>query len=220
MDLDTLTALQTEKIWEEDSVPVLRAAVSLPQTDGRGRRARRFNRYYRRFLRAFLLYCEHALLPEARASLHAALSASLPFSPRQVTLRFTVTWRGGDLLSLVLDAEEPGLTVRRADTWDLASGLPVPLSEFFPPKTPLRTRLGRAAREELARRQERSGTLWREDSRRMLRRALNTRNFYLSEGGLCFFYPMYALADASAGIVTFTLPYDAADGPFPPVPPA
>ena len=52
----------------------------------------------------------------------------------------------------------------------------------------------------------------------MLRRALNTRNFYLTDEGLCFYYPLCAVAGAKEGIVTFTMPYDAENGPFLPLP--
>ena len=50
--------------------------------------------------------------------------------------------------------------------------------------------------------------------RLMLRRAFSSRNYYLSDAGLCFFYPMYAVAPSIEGIVTFTVPYDAERGPF------
>ena len=33
-------------------------------------------------------------------------------------------------------------------------------------------------------------------------------NFYLTEEGLAFFYPMYAIAPAVEGIPVFTVPYD------------
>ena len=49
-----------------------------------------------------------------------------------------------------------------------------------------------------------------------LRWALNTRNFYLTADGLCFYYPLCAVAGAKEGIVTYTMPYDDACGPFVP----
>ena len=56
--------------------------------------------------------------------------------------------------------------------------------------------------------QEDAGTArYREDWRRRLRRSFNARNFYLTAEGLCYFFPMYALAPAAEGIPTFTVPY-------------
>lgn len=42
----------------------------------------------------------------------------------------------------------------------------------------------------------------------MLRRHFNPRNFYLTDSGLAFFYPMYAIAPAMEGIPVFTLPWN------------
>ena len=55
-----------------------------------------------------------------------------------------------------------------------------------------------------------------ENYRILLRRAFSSRNFYLTDAGLCFFYPMYAVAPSAEGVVTFTAPYDAVCGPFAP----
>ena len=62
--------------------------------------------------------------------------------------------------------------------------------------------------EEEARRRERAGAgRWREDWRRELRRRFNPQNFYLTEAGLAYFWPMYAIAPASEGVPVFVLPY-------------
>ena len=211
-------ALETEKVWEEEGVSVLIARICLPQLGGSSRRARRFNRYYRRFCRAYLRYCEQALLPAAAAQCRDALARSALWAPMCVSLRYTVSRCGGGLLSLYTDAREGQgfarpVTVRRADTWDLTVGLPMPLSEFFPRHCRARRRLLDFARAE-ARRQSEHGAAFYPDCRIALRRALNTRNFYLGADALHFFYPMYTVAPGSEDIVVFDLPYDDEAGPF------
>jgi len=211
--------LREERAWEADGVTVLTARIVLPQLSGRSRRARRFNGYYRRFCRAYLAYCEQVLLPEAAARCAAALAVSAPWRHTHAALDYTVSLRRGALLSLVTDAREeggaaPGFVIRRADTWDLAAALPVPLGEFFPGHA--RALLLRCAREETGRRIGQGDASFRADWRAALRRALNPRNYYLCEEGLRWFYPAGAVAAAERGIVSFLLPYDAARGPFPP----
>ena len=67
---------------------------------------------------------------------------------------------------------------------------------------------------------ERAGiSRYRESLRRDLRRRFSPRNYYLTEDGLVFFYPMYAIAPAREGIPAFTLPYGE-DILFPPEAPA
>ena len=97
--------------------------------------------------------------------------------------------------------------------------LPVPLCELFPPHTPYRRRLIRFARETAAQQAERGLAAYHENYRVLLRRCFSSRNYYLSEEGLRFFYPMYAVAPAAEGIVAFTVPYDAEKGPFAPAAP-
>ena len=123
-------------------------------------------------------------------------------------------------MSVVCDAREhvSGETpflLRRSEIWDLDMGLPVPAEEFFPAHRRCKKTLLRFARQELPRRIE-AGMLCRDNWRSMLRRTLNLRNIYLTEEGLCFFYPLCALAGEAEGIVTFTMPYDDENGPFAP----
>ncbi len=214
--------LTREKVWESDGIAVLRADVELPQLAGSSHRVRRFNRYYRRLANAYFVYCEQMLLPYAKEQCKTALKNSAPWSHTQAQMRFTVTCRADSIFSLYIDAKEtdgpvPRLTLRRADTWDLKSMLPIPLSEHYPPHAHCRRQLIRFARETAQRQQEQGSAVYDRNWRTLLRTAFSTRNYYLSDAGLCFFYPMYALAPAAEGIVTFTVPYHAESGPFPPL---
>ncbi|MBQ7713467.1 MAG: DUF3298 domain-containing protein [Oscillospiraceae bacterium] len=213
-------ALTEERAWEAEGVTVLTASVALPRLAGNGGSAKRFNRYYRRFCRAYFTYCKQILLPEAADSLRASLAASTPWECARAELRYRVSHRAGAVWSVVCDAREtvcglPPFLIRRAEVWDVDAGLPMPLEEFFPPRTRCKKTLLRFAREETLRRVG-NGAAFRDDWRAALRRAWNARNFYLTERGLCFFYPLCAVAGAKEGVVTFTVPYDAERGPFPP----
>ena len=74
------TPLHLEKTWESGGVPVLTAEVTLPCCGGKSRRARRFDRYYRQYARAYLKYCEAELLPRAAETMRTALERSAPWS--------------------------------------------------------------------------------------------------------------------------------------------
>ncbi len=204
-----------EREWTVEGIPVLTASVSLPTpVPASGSAARRIRRYYQLQCRSFLRYCEAVLLPLAAAEYYAALAASAPLPYFRAEVSYQITYNQGGLWSLWTQAREvtlPGRTLltRRGDTWDLAAGYPVPLTTFFPPRSGWKKRLLSLAAEEI-RRQEEAGTArYREDWRRRLRRSFNSRNYYLTEDGLAFFFPMYALAPAVEGIPTFFLPYRA-----------
>ncbi len=214
-------ALTEEQAWEADGITVLTASVTLPQLAGKSRPAKRFNRYYRRFCRAYFTYCKQVLLPEAEASCRDAQAVSAPWSVARAELSWRVSHQSGEMLSIVCDAREtvsgmPPFFIRRSEVWDLSAALPMPLCEFFPAHIRCKKALLRFAREQTPARIE-AGAAYYENWRAALRRTLNTRNFYLTGEGLCFYYPLCAVAGAKEGIVTYTIPYDNERGPFAPL---
>lgn len=206
--------LTAERTWTVDEIPVLTATLSLPApAEGAGGgAARRIRRYYQLQSRAFLRYCERWLLPAAEAEYRAALAASAPLPSVRAELSYQVTYNEGGLWSLYTQSRERGsdgrpLLTRRGDTWDLATGYPVPLAAFFPKRGGWRKKLLTGAEAEVCRREAAGAACWNENWRRALRRRFNPENFYLTGDGLALFYPMYALAPASAGIPVFLFPY-------------
>ena len=115
--------------------------------------------------------------------------------------------------SLYTQSSEPTESGRRllrrwGDTWELRSGYPAALRQFFPPRSPWRLLLLDTAAQEICRQEAAGCARYAEGWRRRLRRSLSPLNFYLTEEGLAFFYPMYAIAPAVEGIPVFTVPYD------------
>ena len=84
----------------------------------------------------------------------------------------------------------------------------MPLRDFFPAGTAWKKRLLALATEEIQRRERAGVSRFREGWRKELRH-FNSQSFYLTEEGLAFFYPMYAIAPPSEGIPVFLMPYDA-----------
>ena len=215
-----LTELRTEPFtaereWTVEGIPVLTAAVEVPQPQGTDAVSRRVRRYYQTQCKAFLRYCQRWLFPQAEAEYRAALAASAPLPCFRAELGYRVTYNEGGLWSLYTQSREaapPGRTLltRRGDTWDLAAGYPVPLSSFFPARSPWRRQLLALAAEDIQR-QERAGVARYDPEWRKKLRRFNSRNYYLTEEGLTYFFPMYAIAPAAEAIPTFTLPYGQRD---------
>lgn len=215
---ESLTELHTESFtaereWTVDSIPVLTAAVSVPQpVPAAGPVSRRIRRYYQLQCRAFLRYCENWLLPQAKSEYQIALSASAPLPCFRAELTYHVTYNEGGLWSLYTQSREvtlPGQTLvtRRGDTWDLAEGYPAALSAFFPSRGSWKRQLLSRAAEEIEKQEKAGIARYHEGWRKSLRRRFNAQNFYLTAEGLSFFYPMYAIAPAAEGIPTFTVPF-------------
>lgn len=208
-----------EREWTAEGVPVLTAAVSLPQPDPLADKvSRRIHRYYQLQCRSFLRYCETWLLPQAKAAYWEALEASAPLPEFRAELGYRVTWNEGGLWSLYTQSRErtgngPALLTRRGDTWDLAAGYPVPLGDFFPAGDRWKKRLPALAAAEMERRERAGAARWNEGWRRALRRSFNPQNYYLTAEGLAYFWPMYALGPAAEGVPVFLLPYGSEAAP-------
>ena len=213
-----LTELRTEPFaaereWTVEGIPVLTAAVELPQPLDADAVSRRIRRYYQAQCKAFLRYCERWLFPQAEAEYRAALAASAPLPCFRAELGYRVTYNSGGLWSLYTQSREVTghtLLTRRGDTWDLSAGYPVPLSAFFPARSPWRRQLLALAAEDIQR-QERAGIARYDPEWRKKLRRFNSRNYYLTEEGLTYFFPMYAIAPAAEAIPAFTLPYGQRD---------
>ena len=221
---EPLTCLHTEPMaaereWTVDEIPALSAAVSLPEpVPAADKVSRRIRRYYQLQCRSFLRYCESVLLPQAEAEVRAALAASRPLPKFHAELSYRITYNEGGLWSLYTQSRESGpggtaLLLRHGDTWDLASGYPVPLRAFFPKRSGWRRRLLEAAEAEALQRQAAGVSRYHEGVRRKLRRHFNPQNYYLTADGLAFFYPMYAIAPAAEGIPVFLAPKEAQPQP-------
>ena len=202
-----------EREWTVEGIPVLTAAVELPQPLDADAVSRRIRRYYQAQCKAFLRYCERWLFPQAEAEYRAALAASAPLPCFRAELGYRVTYNSDGLWSLYTQSREVTghtLLTRRGDTWDLAAGYPVPLSAFFPARSLWRRQLLALAAEDIQR-QERAGIARYDPEWRKKLRRFNSRNYYLTEEGLTYFFPMYAIAPAAEAIPAFTLPYGQRD---------
>ena len=209
-DLQSFTA---EQEWTMDGIPVLSAAVSIPQpVPVSDRISRRIFRYYQQQCRAYLKYCERDLLPRAKEACQAALAVSAPLPLFRAELSWQITFQDSHFLSLYTQSEESGeghiWRLRRGDTWDLAGGYPVPLSDFFPPRSPWKQQILGQAEKEI-RKLESAGTAQYHVHRRQeLRQHFNPRNYYLTPEGLTVFFPMCTIAPAFEGIPVFSFSPD------------
>lgn len=185
--------LTLEKKWQQDGITVLRAHASLPQLGGTSRHARRFDRYYALIGRAFLARAEKTLFPRAAKECRDAMERSAPWQVSTASLHYEAAVPTETLLSIILTfrSENEAVIFRRAEVWDSAQMLPIPLSEWFPPHTNLRHRAGKSGVPD--------------SSEARFRFPLS--GYLPTERGLC-------LLGKNGG--TCLLPYEETCGPFPP----
>lgn len=200
----------------EDDLPLLTAHADLPQITGRG--SHRFNRYYHACAATFERWCRHKIFPQAQQLYRQALDSAAPIPQWHATLQTVITLHKDNLLSLytqtTLTGMHPRTILRHADTWDLRRGLPITAAECFPPRAPWRALLLREAAQQIRQQESQGIALYDPQWHKKLRRHFRPQQFYLTEEGLCFFFPLSAIAPAVEGIPTFCLPYSSETGPF------
>lgn len=211
LELETFSA---HREWTQDGLPVLTAELSLPQpTDRKHRTAKRLNRFYQVQCRAYLRYCEQFLFPYAAQLCRQAIENSQTLPVCTASLTYRVTRNQDGILSLYTQTREVCGTApflqRHGDTWNLATGYPVPLNVCFPRRAPVKKLLCAAAAEEITRQESMGISRYHENWRMELRRSFNAQNYYLTGEGLTFFWQMHAIAPATEGVPAFTLSFGA-----------
>ena len=211
-----LQPLEQELSFCADDLPRLTAQAVLPCREGK--KGGRFNRYYRACADSFHRTCQHELFPRAEAAYCRALEDAAPIPQWQAQLTTVITLQREHLISLRSDTRVTGMPQRyaacRGDTWDLRRGLLLSLPDCFPPHASWRRQLLELAAAQIENWETQGIARYHDSWRGTLHKAFHAHRFYLTEEGLCFFFPMSSIAPAAEGIPTFCLPYDTSSGPF------
>lgn len=203
---------QTQVLCHQDT-PLLTVTTQVPQSIAPHPMARRFDRYYQAQRRAYIHFATQELLPLARQAWQETQESAALFRPFTATLSHTVTYQEGTLLSLYTQTKDnlpPATTYhRRGDTWDVSSRFLLPITAFMPRKTGYKNALAIVALAQIQALQDQGVAQFHPQvGKSMLKRRFNPHNYYLRPDGLCFFYPMYAIAPAVEQIPVFLYPLE------------
>lgn len=205
------TTTQTQVLTHQDT-PLIYLTIALPQSDQRNALARRFNRYYQAQRRGYAHYVRHQLLPLAIGLWQQAQDQGVLFTPFTATLYHHITYQDGQYLSLYTQTKDnlpPTTLQRRGDTWDMHGGFLVPIHTFLPQKHRYKAHLATLALAQIQALETQGVAQFHPNiGKSLLKRRLNPHHYYLTPQGLCFFYPMYAIAPAVEQIPTFLCPLE------------
>lgn len=188
--------------------PVLHCEITWPELKGTWKGIGAINRYYDRVVQMWKRRWEREVYLRACLDLADRRAQGRSFQVWQAKLSTKITRQEGDLLSLFQDGTEQAgydrpVTVRRGDTWSLTQGVPRLLRSFFPKKKRWKKRLLEQVEEQIANRIAAGESLLDPECMDMAPRVFDPGNFFLTEGGIQVFFPMYALGPSGEGIPTF-----------------
>ncbi len=213
--------LKTDKSLYYDKVEMVKLHLSYPSIKtGKKGADRRINAYYEHEAHMTAKRAEKVILPSAIEAYKFMLSDGAPFFTYDVRLDVTEAFNEGRLLSTYSDSYEytggaHGMTARNSITWNTETGYPVTLKELSGRKK------GACART-LAMVEERAEVMYRnktlplfDDYKKLIRKSFDCESFYLSPEGVQIYFQLYAIAPYYAGIIAFTLPFEALFIPLP-----
>lgn len=211
-----ITPGQWKRVLKRDGESVLALSLRRPAFPETGKTAR-MERYFAQIAALWKTRWETALFPRACQALTDARANGEAFLPWKAELDYTVTLWQPPLLSLHLDAVEPGPTARKrqicmGETWDCGSGYPRTLRSLFPAKAHhWRKDLLDKMREQAARQLASGESLLDPDCPQVMERVFDPDRFYLTGDGIAVFYPLCVLGAYAEGIPVFTIPFSGPD---------
>lgn len=204
------------KTWNKTmtyrSQPVFLMSLQRPSFPESGKTAR-IERYFAYVAQLWINRWKDLLFPSACSSLTKALENGSTFHPWHAELNYTVTYWHEPIFSLRLDITESGETpkphlFRMGETWDCIAGYPRSLRSFFPENTLIWRKKLLVSLKDQADQQICSGeSLLDTGCKQIMDRSFDPDRFYLTENGICIFYPLYILGPYAEGIPVFTIPF-------------
>ena len=149
-----------------------------------------------------------------------SVANQFPIHQFEAFVDFVVTYNQNCMISLYFDQYEyaggaHGLTVRYADTWNLAKSKRMELGDFFIQRSNYKEYIIQTINQQIKEEKENKDAMYFDDYEKLVRENFKTNNFYLSEEGLVIFFQQYDIAPYAAGMPTFIIPY----GPGGAIPP-
>lgn len=209
----TVAPQTNTQVFTHETTPVLRVTTEVVQSLWPHPMAGRFDRYYQAQVRAYVHFAQHQLLPLAKERFIQCQETGALFAPHCATLRQVMTYHDGTVMSLYTqtrDTLQPTI-IRRGDTWEEQSGFLLPITYFLP--RPYKNALADTALRQIkALEQQGFAQFHPQVGKSLLKRRFNPHHYYITPQGLCFFYPMYAIAPAVEQIPTFLYPLEINQG--------
>nr|WP_312576979.1 DUF3298 and DUF4163 domain-containing protein [Sedimentibacter sp.] len=135
-----------------------------------------------------------------------------PFNPYEAYMEYTVTYNENCFLSVYVDKYEftggaHGNTVRSSDTWELCSGMQLPLYSFFKPGMNYKHLLTEEITKQAEYNLKQNPNIYFDEYKSLILKNFNQNSFYLTPQGMVIYYQQYDIAPYSTGIVGFIIPY-------------
>lgn len=190
-----------------DSKPVLELYIEYPQVDGPYSQIseRNFNMFYIRKARLENRKVRTRVYSQAVRNYIISKKENFPFMVNSYRSTFNAEYVSKEYISLLFDVYTftggaHGDTVRTSDTWDMKKGRRVSLKEVCPKCTDknvislIQKQISNSTEDDFF-----------EDAESLAAKYYNPNNFYIKDGDIYIFYPLYSIAPYSSGFKSFKI---------------
>ncbi len=149
---------------------------------------------------------------QAVDSYHDSQKNDTLFNTFGLYMDYTVTYNQNCFLSIYFDNHEytggaHGSTIRTSETWELCSGMRIPLYSLFKPGTDYKLLLTEEILKQAEYNSQKDPGTYFEEYKSLIIKYFNEQNFYLTPEGITICYQQYDIGAYAIGIVEFTIPY-------------
>lgn len=184
--------------------------IEYPSMSGYDYAVSRFNMYYRQRAYRSHNYARIKLFPQAVEQYQYAKSQNYPFNAYDLVQTFEPTYCKKPIISLYYEYEYTGgahgNTVRTGNTWDLNKATLLNLSDLFVKDYDYKKVIIKTIQTEARRRQISGQVQYFDNLDANIIKFYDDKNYYLTEGGVAIFFPLYTIAPYAVGIQVFTVP--------------
>lgn len=167
--------------------------------------------WYQECARRAYDYACRALFRDASARYRESIRFGYPFHASTLTEVFSVSYNANGFLSLFTDRYEftggaHGVTVRRAENWNLAGCCRMELREFFR-GTGWREIFLTGIYAQINAQIAQGGDIYFDNYQQLVRRCFDPCRCYLMPTGFAVWFPQATIAPYAAGLVVFVIPF-------------
>lgn len=150
---------------------------------------------------------------QAVDSYHNSQKNDIPFNTFGLYMDYNVTYNQNCFLSIYFDNHEytggaHGGTIRSSETWELCSGMRIPLYSLFKPGTDYKLLLTGEIMKQAESYSRQNPGMYFEEYKSLIIKNFNEQSYYLTPEGLKIYYQQYDIGAYVIGIVEFTIPYE------------
>lgn len=190
-----------------DKKPVLELYIEYPQADGPYSEIseRTFNSFYLKKARIENRRARSVNFYEAVKNYNFSKRENFPFMVNSFRITFNAETVSKEYISLLFDeytftGGAHGMTVRTSDTWNMKKGRRVTLREIC-----LECSDKRVIAEIKRQISESSEDDFFDNAEVLAEKYYDSKNFYIKDGDIYIFYPLYSIAPYSSGFKSFKI---------------